>query len=181
LYRFLARHRTARAASAPAKGRFSHLRCVVRAKSRSREQLARFLQIVAHNSTVVQKQAIRESVMEKTTNILTFLEAGIRAESLRQRAIANNTANIQTPGYRRIDVDFERLLEAAMDGRGAVDFDEVVPTFYHPLNTPVKSNGNDVSLEAEVGEMVKNTLRHKAYVRLLGKKYQQIEAAINVK
>ena len=52
---------------------------------------------------------------------------------------------------------------------------------YHPKQTPVKSNGNDVNLESEVGEMVKNTLRHKAYIRLLNKKYHQMELAINVK
>jgi flagellar basal body rod protein FlgB len=45
----------------------------------------------------------------------------------------------------------------------------------------VKSNGNDVSLETEVGQMVKNTLRHKTYVRLLNKKYHQIELAMDVK
>jgi flagellar basal body rod protein FlgB len=45
----------------------------------------------------------------------------------------------------------------------------------------VKSNGNDVHLESEVGEMVKNTLRHRAYVRLLRKKYDQIELAMSIK
>ncbi len=44
----------------------------------------------------------------------------------------------------------------------------------------MKSNGNDVSLEAEVGRMVKNSLRHTAYIRLLRKKYSQIELAISV-
>ncbi len=47
--------------------------------------------------------------------------------------------------------------------------------------TQLKQNGNDVSLEKEVGEMVKNTLKYKTYIRLLKKKYLQIELAINVK
>ena len=119
--------------------------------------------------------------MSKTSNIVSFLEAGIRAEALRQKAIANNVANLQTPGYRRIDVKFEDLLSKALDSRGAAALDEIGPVIYQPKETAVKSNGNDVSLEAEVGEMVKNTLRHKAYIRLLSKKYQQMEAAINVR
>ncbi len=41
--------------------------------------------------------------MSKTNNIVDILEAGIRAESLRQKAIANNVANLQTPEYRRVD------------------------------------------------------------------------------
>ena len=115
------------------------------------------------------------------SNIVGFLEAGIKAESLRQKAITNNVANLRTPGYRRIDVRFEQLLAKALGSDGTVDLSEVIPQIYQPMQTPVKSDGNDVSLEAEVGEMVKNTLKHKAYVQLLKKKYMQMEAAINVK
>jgi len=119
--------------------------------------------------------------MSKTNNIVDIIAAGIRAESLRQKTIANNVANLQTPGYRRIDVKFNELLAKALDSSGDVDLSEIEAEIYQPRQTPVKSNGNDVSLEVEVGEMVKNTLRHKAYVRLLQKKYQQIELAMNVK
>ncbi|RKY23688.1 MAG: flagellar basal body rod protein FlgB [Planctomycetota bacterium] len=119
--------------------------------------------------------------MSRTNSITDFIEAGIRAETLRQKAIANNIANLQTPGYRRIDVKFKELLAKAMDSSGAVDFSKIEMELYHPKQTPIKSNGNDVNLESEVGEMVKNTLRHKAYIRLLNKKYRQIELAMNVK
>jgi len=117
----------------------------------------------------------------KTSNIADLLDAGIKAESLRQKAIAGNIANLQTPGYRRTDVRFEELLAKALDSSGTVDLSEIEPQLYQPKQTPIKSNGNDVNLEGEVGEMVKNTLRHKAYVRLLNKKYNQIELAIGTK
>ena len=119
--------------------------------------------------------------MSKVDNIFDVLEAGIRVEKLRQNAIANNVSNLQTPGYRRFDVKFEELLAKAMDSSGSVDLSKVETEIYQPMDTVVKSNGNDVSLEVEVGEMVKNSLRHKAYVRLLQKKYQQIDLAINIK
>jgi len=118
--------------------------------------------------------------MSKTNNILDIIEAGIKAENIRQKAIANNIANLETPGYRRIDVEFEQLLAKCLNSAGVVDLSEVEPQIYRPKQTPVKSNGNDVNLEAEVGEMIKNTLRHKAYIRLLSKKYKQIELAIDV-
>jgi flagellar basal-body rod protein FlgB len=117
--------------------------------------------------------------MPKTSNILDLLEAGIRAESLRQKTIASNIANLETPGYRRIDVRFEELLDKALDSAGTVDLSEIEPELHRPKQTPVKSNGNDVNLETEVGELVKNTLRHKAYIRVLNKKYKQIESALN--
>ena len=119
--------------------------------------------------------------MSKIANMVDLIEAGIRAESLRQRAIANNAANLDTPGYRRLDVRFEELLDKALTSSGGVDLSEIESEIFEPKNTPVKSNGNDVSLEVEIGAMVKNTLRHKALIRVLQKKYQQIEMAINVR
>jgi flagellar basal-body rod protein FlgB len=114
-------------------------------------------------------------------NIVDFLEAGITAESLRQKAIANNIANLETRGYRRIDVKFEELLAKALNSPGAADLSKVEPQIHQPQQTPVNSNGNDVSLESEVGQMIKNTLRYKAYIRLLNKKYSQMQLAMDVK
>lgn len=119
--------------------------------------------------------------MSQTTSVVDIIEAGISAESLRQRAIANNVANLDTPGYRRVDVRFKELFAKALASSGGFDLGDIEGEIYQPKNTPVKSNGNDVSLEIEVGEMVKNTLRHKALIRVLQKKYQQMELAINVK
>ncbi len=119
--------------------------------------------------------------MTRTNNIADFLEIAIRAESLRQKAIANNIANLETPGYRRVDVRFEELLAKALESPGSVKLRQIEPELFQPKQTPVKSNGNDVNIENEIGEMVKNTLRHEAYVRLLNKKYKQMELAISVK
>ena len=119
--------------------------------------------------------------MSKTSNIIDFIEAGLRAEQLQQKAIANNIANLQTPRYRTTEVKFRQLLSKAMDSAGRVDFDKVKPQLYHPADTKVKANGNDVSLENEIGKMVQNSLQHDAYVKLLRKKYKQIEMAIDVK
>jgi len=113
------------------------------------------------------------------TGIVELLEAGLRAEALRQRAVANNVANLQTPGYRRLDVRFEQLLAKAMESGEDFDVEELEPELYQPKNTAVNPNGNDVNLDVEVGELVKNSLREKAFVRLLNKKYTQIDQAVN--
>ena len=124
---------------------------------------------------------IRKLLMSKADSIVDIIDAGIKAENLRQQAIANNIANLETPGYRRIDVKFERLLAKCLTSSEEFDLDEVEAQLFQPKQTPVKSNGNDVNLEDEVGRMIKNTLRHKAYIRLLSKKYKQIDQAINLR
>ena len=119
--------------------------------------------------------------MSRTSSVTDLLDAGIKAENLRQKTIANNIANLETPEYRRIDVKFEELLAKSLNSSDAVELSDLEPIIYRPEKTPVNSNGNDVNLESEVGQMVKNTLRHTAYIRLLNKKYKQIELAIDVK
>ena len=114
-------------------------------------------------------------------NILDVLEAGLKAEGLRQKTIASNVANMETPGYRRVDVNFKDLLAQAMDSSGDVDVADLEPEVYRPGNTAVNEMGNDVNLEVEIGAMVKNTLQHKTYIKLLQKKYAQMELAMNVK
>jgi flagellar basal-body rod protein FlgB len=118
--------------------------------------------------------------MAQPNNIVNLLEAGIKAEGLRQRTIASNMANIETPGYRRLDVKFDELLARVLNSSSTADLDKIEPEIYQPRNTPVRPNGNDVHMEAEVGSLVKNTLRHTAYVRLLQKRFSQIETAIRV-
>jgi len=119
--------------------------------------------------------------MSKVSNVIDFLDAGLRAESLRQKAIARNVANLETPGYRSVDVKFEDLLANALNRDETVGLDEIKAEFFEQGNLPVKSNGNDVNLEAEIGKMVKNSLRHTTYIRLLNKKYQQMQQAMEIR
>ena len=119
--------------------------------------------------------------MSNTNTIVDLINAGIQTESLRQKAIASNFANLDTPGYRRLDVKFEEVLAACSPISDTTDLSRTEPETYEPKQTPVKANGNDTSMEVEVGEMIKNSLRHKAYIRLLSRKYSQIELAISSK
>ena len=119
--------------------------------------------------------------MSRTESIFDFLDAGVRAETLRQKTIANNIANIETPNYRRLDVKFEEILANSLDENGSADVNDLEPELFSPKNTPVKGNGNDVTMEMEVGKLIENSLKYKTYVRVLNKKYQQIVAAIDVK
>jgi flagellar basal-body rod protein FlgB len=117
--------------------------------------------------------------MADGTSVIQQLQGGLQAVSLRQKLIANNIANIETPGFRRQDVDFKKVLSAAIkDGRG-IDAHDVEASIIEPGNTAVGENGNDVSLDTEVGELVKNSAAYKTYIRLLNKMYKQMEVAMS--
>jgi flagellar basal-body rod protein FlgB len=118
--------------------------------------------------------------MSQQVDIVGLLESGIKAEELRQRTIASNIANMETPGYRRLEVRFEELLAKAMHSAQSANPADVEPEIFSPKSTFVKPNGNDVSLEMEIGEILKNSCRQTAFVRLLRKKFAQIETAIAI-
>jgi len=53
------------------------------------------------------------AILDKTS--IPVASKGLDAYTHRGRAIANNIANVSTPGYRRIEVSFEAQLREAMD------------------------------------------------------------------
>ncbi len=119
--------------------------------------------------------------MVKQPNIITYLEAGLRAASIRRSVLANNLANSTTPGYRRHDVQFAQQLAQAIKSGGSADMDKLQPHIIQPMNTPVGPNGNDVNLHTEIGELMKNDGAYKTYLKILAKIYRQMEAAMGTK
>ena len=119
--------------------------------------------------------------MAGKATIIDYLEAGIRGSSLRQAAIANNIANLGTPGYRRVAVEFEKRLARAIAGGKGLDLGELAKDVVRPKTTPLNGNGNDVTLEMEIGEMVKNTGMQKTYLRLLARTYRKMESAMSLR
>jgi flagellar basal-body rod protein FlgB len=116
--------------------------------------------------------------MIQDSTVINLLESGMRAEGLRQQTIARNIANMNTDGFRRSDINFEKALEKAMGDNGEFDANKLDVDTFQPLNTPINESGSDVNLDTEVGEMVKNSLRHRTYMLVLKKKYMQMDDAI---
>jgi flagellar basal-body rod protein FlgB len=113
--------------------------------------------------------------MDGRTSVIGSLEAGLRALQLQGRTIANNIANLNTPGYRRVAVRFRKQLAKAIASGDPRSFKaELV----RPMSTEVRNNGNDVDLDAEVGALIKNGALYKTYMRILAKTYQQMELAM---
>jgi flagellar basal-body rod protein FlgB len=123
---------------------------------------------------------IGELIVIHDSTVMDLLTAGMRTESLRQQTIANNIANINTDGFRRSEINFEEVLAKALDKQGSFDPDTLEPEIFQPEDTPINEFGSDVGLDTEVGEMAKNSLRHRTYMLVLKKKYQQMDEAMKL-
>lgn len=79
--------------------------------------------------------------------VATTLHTALDGLAVRQGVIADNIANVDTPGYRASAVSFEQnLLAAVRDGSAGAG---AVPISVTATDTPVGANDNNVDLRKE--------------------------------
>ena len=123
-----------------------------------------------------------------TDNTNEILKKGIEGTAWRHRAIANNIANVDTPGYKRRAVHFEESLKQAISGTsiglkkthpahlsaGIEDIHAVKPQIERDEKTAIRVDGSNVDIDMEMAALAKNTGRFNAFVELLSRRYTQI-------
>ena len=99
------------------------------------------------------------------------------AYTKRAEALADNIANVNTPNYKRKDVQFESFLQKALyeDGTSVIGrrtdekhfkigienkLDNLETTFVEDKNTKMRYDGNNVDIEIEKVEQTKNNIRY---------------------
>ncbi|WP_182112590.1 MULTISPECIES: flagellar basal body rod protein FlgB [unclassified Actinotalea] len=93
--------------------------------------------------------------------------------ALRQRVIADNVANIQTPGYRAGRVSFEAALARAVgDGSGAV-----TASRSQSLD-PTRLDGNNVNLDTETLTNIETNLRYELATRAMDGTFSKLRTAM---
>jgi flagellar basal-body rod protein FlgB len=103
------------------------------------------------------------------------LRVAVTGLSARQTAIADNIANIETPGYQARKVKFEEALSSATaHGRSP---SSVTPSVQNSLE-PTRLNGNNVNLDEETLSHIDTTMRYQLTLRALDSKYGMLRDAI---
>jgi flagellar basal-body rod protein FlgB len=103
---------------------------------------------------------------------------------LRQQAIANNIANLETPGYKRVDLapSFETELERAAASGNSGEIDSLKPTLAVDTTSVASSrDGNTVHLQTELMQMNENAVDHSLETQLLSGMLQRMQMAITGK
>ena len=97
------------------------------------------------------------------------LERYLDLLSARQKLVASNIANADTPGYRTQDIDFQSEFQNATAG---------APNILAVAGLPVKNDGNNVSLDRESRLLAENALRFNVASSLLHSQISSLRAAI---
>jgi flagellar basal-body rod protein FlgB len=112
------------------------------------------------------------SIGDTTMQGLEYALDGMKA---RMDVHANNLTNANTPGYVAGRVDFESSLKQALAGR---DLDRVAaPQVENAMGLP-DAQGNTVSLETEMTELMKANLMQRTLVNAYNFKVGVLRAAI---
>lgn len=126
------------------------------------------------------------------------LEWALDGVSARQRVTANNIANADTPGFKRQHISFEASLRDAL---GRSPRMELVGKVTHPGHIPIPSgrrssgpdvstphtvsdsvmrnDGNNVDIEAEMAQLIKDQVHYNVLAQEVSKRYSMLRDAIN--
>ena len=105
---------------------------------------------------------------------ITAISSALSGLSARQRVIADNVANINTPNFLAGRVDFESALsEAVANGTSP----NVTPTMARSLE-PTREDGNNVNLEAETLSNIDTGMRYALMLRAADHQFGILRASM---
>lgn len=108
----------------------------------------------------------------------------------RNNALTSNLANIETPGYRAVDVNFGSELEKAFNGSVTnepisktnakhLDIESSSRSHLVPdYSGPTRADGNNVDLDIQVGKMLFTNSEYSKATQILRKELSLIKYAI---
>ena len=133
------------------------------------------------------------NLFDSTT--IPVLQEVVNFSQARHTVLAANIANIDTPGYKVRDLsveDFQSRLHQAIEEQhqappaqslspGEVGFVNSTPLAEVAKNSKTieRHDQNNVDMEQQVSEMVKNQMQHNMALALLTKQFQMLETAIS--
>lgn len=114
------------------------------------------------------------------------IEASVRFAAARHRVLAENMANVDTPGYLQKDLSpakFQQMLRDRLDeragaSRGSVRFDDLAAEIENPARGILFHDRNNRSMEQLVSDSAKNAMFHNMMLEMLRKQYSSIEMAL---
>jgi flagellar basal-body rod protein FlgB len=109
------------------------------------------------------------------------LERALSGAAQRQSAIAANLANVNTPGYRRQDVDFHSALRDAFAQESRDGVTAAQPVTQVDRTSTVRADGNSVDIDTEAAAQAKNGLEYEALSAVLKARTDILQIAMGVK
>lgn len=119
---------------------------------------------------------------------INVLEKAADASWMRNDAIANNLANVDTPGYKRQDVDFETQLAHALKNSRYTSMDKRVANINMSRLNPLcytdyasfsyRLDGNNVDVDTEGVYLAKNQITYQGLERSIAQEFKNLQTVM---
>jgi len=126
-----------------------------------------------------------------SNQVMVALVKELDAGTLRQRVMANNIANVNTPYFKKSTVEFDSLLKKALgkepvemittDPRhfgGKPSLAEVRPEVHIDKTTTMRTDGNNVDIDEEMVNLAANSMHYRAVAQELSDRYSGLSYVI---
>lgn len=121
---------------------------------------------------------------------INIMDKAADASWMRENAIANNIANMDTPGYKRLDVNFENVLKKELGHSKYISLDKKVRNLNTDLsglnvspytdsaNYSYRLDGNNVDPDTEPVELASEQLRYQMISRAISDEFARMQAVL---
>lgn len=121
---------------------------------------------------------------------INVLKTAADASWTREEVITNNIANVDTPNYKRQDVEFRSYLQSALDRAGGpsysltqkvnnIDSRDVISRTYTDNSTlSYRLDGNNVDLSTENVELAAEQLNYNALIDSMNNEFSRMKAVL---
>ncbi len=117
------------------------------------------------------------------------------ASALRSKAIANNLANVATPGYQRIEVNFEERLREALDKKniqgdrtdrnhmylGRPELNKINPEAFRAVDPTQPGEINNVDVDLEMSKLAENQILFSYSAKFITERMADVNSAIKLR
>ncbi|MCR4806230.1 MAG: flagellar basal body rod protein FlgB [Lachnospiraceae bacterium] len=125
-------------------------------------------------------------------NYINVLDKAADASWLRNEAISNNIANVDTPNYKRQDVTFESELKHALGAMKFRTLDDKVEalnrterlsqieprTYIDHAAFSYRLDGNNVDIDTENVELASNEIKYNALIQSIDQEFKNLKSVM---
>lgn len=121
---------------------------------------------------------------------INIMDKAADASWTRENVIANNIANVDTPGYKRQDVDFQSALEKELGSSKYISLDKKVRSLNADLsglsvspytdasNYSYRLDGNNVDVDTENVELASEQLRYELLTTAINEEFGRMKLVL---
>ncbi len=116
--------------------------------------------------------------MDLTGKNVVLLSKLLDLTTAKNKVIANNIANVNTPGFKKFDVSFQKELQKVVESKNINKIKNLQESVTLSNDKSTREDGNNVDLDKELVAFYQMSDRHNIYLEILSKKFKGMIAAI---